>query len=120
MARRPVGLANRLEIINKDPGREYRLVDALPHRMYQFEQAGWRLEDLSEHVPGYKRVDNPTSVDNALMVGAGQQQVLMSIEKELYEEDQAAKRARNKELEDSLKPKNSDGMYGAELSVTHK
>lgn len=118
--RRPLSKSQRLEIINQDPGRVYRLVNMDPSRIYRFEQAGWRVEDVSAHLPRSERVDNPTITDNAISVGGGQRQVLMSIEKEFYDEDQAAKRDRQAELEKSLKPRNSDGMYGAELNSVFK
>jgi len=118
--RRPLNKSNRLEIINQDPGRVYRLVNLDPSRIYRFEQAGWRVDDLALHMPRSERVENPTITDNAISVGGGQKQVLMSIEKEFYNEDQAAKHDRQAELERSLKPKNSDGMYGAELNTAFK
>jgi hypothetical protein len=89
-------------------------------RIWRFEQAGWRVEDLAKHLPVSERVSLPALTDNAISVGGGQKQVLMSIERELYDEDQAAKLERQRELERSLKPKNSDGMYGAELSSVFK
>jgi hypothetical protein len=112
--------SNRLEIINQDPGRVYRLVTLDPTRIWRFEQAGWRVEDVAQHLPRSERVDNPTITDNSISVGGGQKQVLMSIEKEFYDEDQLAKRNRQLELERSLKPRNSDGMYDAELHTYFK
>lgn len=110
--RRPVGTANRLEFINLDPDRHYRLVNADPARIYKFEAAGYRIENLEDHLPGYSRLDTASAQDNVLQVGGGQKQVLMSIEKEFYDEDQAAKQRRQDELEASMKPKISEGMYG--------
>ncbi len=118
--RRPLGRSNRLEIINQDPNRVYRLVNLDANRIYRFEQAGWRVENIDEHVGKSERVALPTTTDNAIMVGGGHKQVLMSIEKEFFDEDQAAKRSRQAELEKSLKPRNSDGMYGAELNSVFK
>jgi len=77
-----------------------------------FEQAGYRVESLEEHLPGYTRLDNASALDNVLQVGGGQKQVLMSIEKEFYQEDQDEKQRRQDELERSMKPKISEGMYG--------
>ena len=118
--RRPLRKSNRLEIINKDPNRIYRLVNMDPSRLWRFEEAGWRIEDVARHLSGSERASLPTITDNAIMVGGGQKQVLMSIEKEFYDEDQQAKLMRNQEVETALKPKNSDGMYGAELTSVFK
>lgn len=118
--RRPLSKSNRLEIINQEPDRVYRMVNLDSTRIWRFEQAGWRVEDLAKHLPVSERVSLPALTDNAISVGGGQKQVLMSIERELYDEDQAAKLERQRELERSLKPKNSDGMYGAELSSVFK
>jgi hypothetical protein len=116
--RRPVGTANRLEFTNLDPSRNYRLVNAEPHRINMFEQAGYRIEKLEDFMPGYARLDSGLSQDNVLQVGGGQKQVLMSIEKEFYEEDQTAKQVKLDDLEKSLKPKISEGMYG-DIKVSH-
>jgi hypothetical protein len=112
--------SNRLEIINKEPDRVYRLINLDPTRIWRFEQAGWRVEDLEKHLAGSQRASIPTVIDNAIMVGGGQKQVLMSIEREYFDEDQAALKERQDELERSLKPRNSDGMYGGELTITNK
>ena len=47
-----------------------------------------------------------------LQVGGGQKQVLMSIEKEFFDEDQNAKQLKLDQIEESMKPKISEGMYG--------
>lgn len=105
-----IGKRNRLEIVNKDPAREYRLIDSDPARLWQFDQAGWRVEDVAKHLPGTQRVDLSTPIDNAIPVGGGSKQVLVSIEKEYFEQDQKIKQDEINEMEKGLKP--SDGFYG--------
>lgn len=110
--RRPVGTANRLEFVNLDPDRKYRLVNAEPARIHIFEMAGYRIENLEDHLPGYTRLDTASALDNVLQVGGGQKQILMSIEKEYFDEDQDSKQRKLDEIEESMKPKISEGMYG--------
>lgn len=110
--RQRVGVRNRLEIINKQPDREYRLIDSDPARVWQFEQAGWVVEDVAKHLPGAQRVDNTKPVDNSIPVGGGAKQILVSIEKEFAEEDRKVRQDEITRVEDSLKNKTSEGFYG--------
>lgn len=113
-ARKPVGARNKLEILNKDPHKAYRLIDSDPARIHQFLSAGYEIEDLKAHLPGSQlRVDSPGVVDNALAVGGGARHVLVSIDRELYDADQRAKQVYLDETEEAIsKPKTSDGQYG--------
>ena len=77
-----------------------------------FERAGYRIENLADYLPGYTRLDTANAADNVLQVGGGQKQVLMSQSREFYDEDQAMKQRKQDELEASMKPKISEGMYG--------
>jgi hypothetical protein len=116
--RKPVGARNRLEIINKEPGREYRLIDSDPARVNQFLQAGYRVEEVKNFLPGAERLGQGSLVDNALPVGGGSKQLLVSIEKEFYEQDQKEKIQRVKQTEEAIKPNTSDGFYG-KVSIEH-
>ena len=110
-ARIPVGIRNRLELINQDPNRVYRLISASPARIHQFVQAGWKVEKATDFVLGGHRLDVASSTDNSIPVGLGDRQVLVSIERELYDEDQKAKAAKVDATEAALK-RPSDGFYG--------
>jgi hypothetical protein len=110
--RKPVGTRQRLQFINTDPGRAYRIIDATPERIAMFEDAGYRIEKIKEHMLGGQRTDIPTPADNAISVGGGKKQILVSIEKDLYEEDQAANARAVDELEAGIKPQASEGQYG--------
>lgn len=116
--RRPVGARNRLEIINKEPGREYRLIDSDPARVHQFLEAGYRVEQVKDFLPGSERLGQGSIVDNALPVGGGSKQLLVSIEKEYFEQDQKEKMLRVKATEEAIKPNTSDGFYG-KVSIEH-
>lgn len=111
-----IGSRNRLQIINKAPDKEYRLIDNEPSRIYQFQQAGWEVQSVKDHLPGAERVDTAFLADNAVPVGGGKQQVLVAINKDWYDEDQRDKVLEIKKTEEALKP-TSDGFYG-EIKVT--
>lgn len=110
--RRPVGLQNRLEILNQDPTRVYRLINEDPARVAQFESAGYRIEDVQAYMAGAKKGGKGSSTDNMFHAGGGQKQVLVSIEKEFYDEDQALKQAKVDAIEAQIKNKTADGLQG--------
>lgn len=111
-SRKPVGARNRLDIINKEAGREYRLIDSDPARVHQFTEAGYRIEQIKDFLPGAERLGQTSLVDNSVPVGGGSKQILVSIEREFYDQDQKEKAARVKATEDAIKPNTSDGFYG--------
>lgn len=112
--RRASGTRNRLEIINKDPNKEYRLVNADAHRVKSLEMDGYVVEKIDAHMHSLgSRVDQGQKVDNTLYVGTGHQQVLMSIDKDLYQEYQEDKAVHVDQIEASMKPKTADGQYGS-------
>jgi len=118
----PVSTRDKLNIVNKDPNRQYRLIDSSPARIKQFEDGGWKVENIGEHLYGGLRADQGAKVDNNLHVGGGQTHVLVSIDNAWFEEDQRAKAAVVAKTEESMKMKvrkdqpTSDGKYG-ELSI---
>lgn len=101
--RKPVATRQRLEFLNLDPNRSYRLIDATPERIQAFEDAGYKIEEVKSHVRGGQRTDVATPVDNMLPVGSGKRQLLVSIEKEYYDEDQEAKAREIDEKEAGIK-----------------
>lgn len=112
-ARQRVGVKDRLLIINRDPSKEYRLVNSDPARIYQMQQLGYEIEPIADHIPQGLRAALPSTTDNALPVGGGQSQVLMSIPKEFYEEIQKEKAKEVNALEEGMKPNKSEGQYGS-------
>jgi hypothetical protein len=110
--RRPVGALNRLDVLKQDPNRVYRLINDDPARLAQFDAAGYRVESVEEHMPGAKKGTKGSSIENVFHAGAGQKQVLVSIEKELYDEDQALKQAKIDAVEAQMKNKTADGLQG--------
>ena len=110
--RKPVGMRNRLSFINTDPARAYRIIDATPERIAQFEDAGYRIENIKDHILGGQRTDIATPTDNSIPVGGGKRQILVSIDKDLYDEDQAEKQRAVDAKEAGIKPQTSEGQYG--------
>ena len=97
--RTPVGYRNRFEVSNADPNRVYRIVNDVDGRLQEFDQAGYRVEKTNNIKLGAARIEGSGSLGSeaSIPVGGGIRGVLMSIEKEYYEEDQAAKVAAQKE-----------------------
>lgn len=110
--RKPVGTRQRLQFINQSPDRAYRLIDATPERIQAFEDAGYKIEQVKDYMVGGQRVDLPSIEDNAVSVGGGKKQILVSIEREFYEEDQADKQRVVDSKEAGIKSNPSEGQYG--------
>jgi len=117
-ARVPIGQRNVLTVIGKDPDYEYRIVNDEGDRIASFQDAGYEIEKASAVRVGDSRVDN-TSPDGSLAqisVGrkTGQKAYLMKIKKDWYKEDQDAKLAHLRRLEDTMKQRPSgEGNYGS-------
>lgn len=116
--RKPVNYRSGFTIENKDPAREYRLINAEPGRLMQFENNGWQREELSKHLPGYDRLQDAKLIDNQIHVGGGQKQVLVSIEKEYFVEDQENKQLEVDKREAATKPQNSGDYVGAKFDIS--
>lgn len=110
--RRPVGVTNRLDVVNQDPGRVYRIINNDPARLAQFDAAEYRVENVTEHMPGARKGTKGSNIDNVFHAGGGQTQVLVSVDKELYDEDQALKQAKVDATEAQIKNKSADGLQG--------
>jgi hypothetical protein len=89
--RKRVGARDRLAFSNLDPNRQYRIIDATPERLATFEDAGYRVENIKDFMLGGQRTDVATPTDNSISVGGTKKQILVSIDRELYEFDQAEK-----------------------------
>jgi hypothetical protein len=107
--RTPLNVRNRLSIANRDPNKHYRIVNVKDDRIEQFKEQGYEIEHGVQ--VGDRRADAPSVLGSAseISVGQGVRAVLMSIPKEYFEEDQAAKQGQIDELEGSMK---SDAARG--------
>lgn len=120
----PLHAQRVLDVDNKDPNFEYRVVNELPGRIDKFLKAGWetvsgdvstsdagRVQDASQLGSVTRRVVNKSARADA------QTAILMRIPKEYYDEDQLAKQRQVDEKEASFDPtKNKDDHgYAAQL-----
>jgi len=116
--RKPVGVRNRFDVINQDPNRVYRLIDSDPDRIAQFVDADWKIEEMKDHLRGGLRADQGTIKDNSVSVGGGKRQVLVSIEREFYEEDQKEKQLAVDAKEAGIKPDKNQGQYQVSKEIS--
>jgi hypothetical protein len=122
--RTSVGQRNRLNLRNREPGYQYRLVNANlesdPDRVQSLIDQGYEI------VPGQKagpagdvKVDTPSAIGSAglISVGQGTKGVWMRIREDWFKEDQAAKQAEIDATEQRTQKQGAD--YGkVEVSVT--
>ena len=115
----PVGTRNVLTVAGKDSDYEYRIVNDSGDRVQEFLDAGYEIVKQDSVRVGDKRVNSASAEGSLSQISVGQSQkaFVMRIRKEWYEEDQAAKQAKVKQLEDSTKAKALDGNYG-KLEIT--
>jgi len=103
--RTPIGQRNRLTVKDKDPNYFYRIVNTTDgsgsDRIEDFKEAGYEVVD---NKVGDKRVDTTSGLGKNpdFSVGNGIKAVVMRIPREYYEEDQAAKMAHLKAVEDTM------------------
>ncbi len=116
--RTPLAGKQPLAVRGKEPGYHYRIVNDKDDRVYDFIDAGYEVVG-SEVVVGDNRVDRPSEPGSVkqISVGGGDKAILMRIPEEFYQEDQAAKQVKLKQLEDTTKKDALSGHYG-KLDVT--
>ena len=102
--RTPIAQRNVLTVEGKDPNFKYRIVNDRGDRIAAFEDAGYVIEDANRVRVGDKRVNKaaPEGSKAQVSVGNGEKAFVMKIPNEFYEEDQNAKMARIKQLEETM------------------
>jgi hypothetical protein len=112
--RTPVGRRNVLTLSGKEPGYEYRYVNDIGDRVQQFLDAGYELVEAKNVQIGDSRIGRPSAEGSNAQasVGNGVKAFAMRIREDWYAEDQAAKQAHVKAIEDATKEKALDGTYG--------
>ncbi len=115
----PVGHGNKLAFNDNDPNYMYRMVNDVPGRIAMFQRAGYEFvyngeRELDKGTAEAGAPDTRASVD----AGQGLRQYRMRIRKELYDEDQASKFDKVKELENSMKNKNPNPVKGEYAGLT--
>ena len=118
--RKRVGARDRLSWVNLDPERAYRIIDMTPERLAAFEEGGWRIEQVKNHIAGGQRTDVATPTDNAISVGGTKKQVLVSIPREYYEEDQAEKQREGPDAREAgiLSQAQSEGLIRGDVKIS--
>jgi hypothetical protein len=110
----PVGQVGKLNVTNQDPNKVYRFVNDRDNRVEMFEQAGWVVEKAADHQIGYRRADSSSAEGTAarISVGLGDHSILMSIDKDWYDEDQIAKAKKIDATEETIKREVREGYKG--------
>lgn len=116
--RKPVGMANRLSVTEKDPNFVYRWVNDENGRVAMFQEAGYEIVDPDKAGLDKSRLEGGKTVDKGVAVGNGTTAVLMRQPKEFWEEDQATKAERVNAalagIEKNIGDKpDRDGSYGS-------
>lgn len=110
----PIGGARDiLTVDGKEDGFEYRWLLAFPDRINRFKRAGWEVVTHEVNV-GDARAAVSTQMGSAVEAeaGGGARLILVRIESEFYKEDQDAKEAEIRALEESM-GKDVEGGYGS-------
>ena len=114
--RTPVAKRNRLEIKNKEPGYFYRIVNDVDDKVSLLAEQGYEIVTDSSITIGDRRVGRASQDGSPVQVavGGGTDGFLMRIKEEFYQEDQAYKEQRLKELEQSMRKEATDiSDYGS-------
>lgn len=103
--RTPIGQRNVLTVDRKEPGFVYRFVNDVNERIEAFKQNGWEVVPAKDAKIGDKRVEQTSTEGSAALVsvGGGTKSCLMRIPEDWYKEDQDAKQAEIKRLEQTMK-----------------
>lgn len=119
--RTPVGQKNVLTVAGKEPGYEYRFVNADGDRVQEFLDNGWELVEKKEVRIGDKRLNAPSGSEGSTAVasvGGGMKAYLLRIREDWYKEDQAAKQEHVNRLEQGTKQDALNGTDYGKLEIT--
>lgn len=114
--RTPLHERNILTVRNKNPEREYRWVNDVDDRLYRFQEAGWEFVTDKGLEVGDPTVNADKELGSVVVKRSGSTEMfLMSIPKEWFSEDQAAKAKKIDETEKAMYEQlnsRNDGRYG--------
>lgn len=102
-----------LTVDGKEEGFEYRWVLSLEGRIEKFKKGGWEVVTHEVSV-GDARAATPSALGTPVeaISGGDRKLILMRIPEQYYKEDQDAKEAGIRAIEESM-GKNVDGSYGS-------
>lgn len=116
VSRTPLHERDILTVRNKNVNKEYRWVNDIDDRLYRFTEAGWEFVTDKNLTVGEPTVNADKELGSVIVKRSGSRELyLMCIEKEFYDEDQAAKAEKIRETENAMYEQlNSphDGRYG--------
>jgi len=119
--RTPLGARNRLSFQISEEDRKnysYRVINDQDDRLARAQEAGYEFVQSEQSLGDLRVAEASTLGANvAKPVGNGVTGYLMRIKKEWYDEDQAAKEAKLKELEQSMQKTNVTKQYGEGLTA---
>src|SRR3990167_5039715 len=108
------GIRNRLNIKDKDPAYEYRIVNDIDDRVQSLLDVGYEIDTNTK--VGDKRAGNPSSAPGTpitVSLGQGDKGIVMRIKKELKAERDADKAELVRERELALQNPSQNGAdYG--------
>ena len=91
------GRQDVLLVEEKDPNKEYRVVNDTPGRVAKLRNMGWEIADGDEKL--VSAMDDSNVDDKSKHVGDGTKAVVMSMPKDWYEDYQKEKARQNDRLE---------------------
>ena len=102
--RTPLNKRDILSLKGKEPGYHYRIVNDTGDRINDLIEQGYELVNASDVRVGDKRVNSaaPEGSKAQVSVGGGQKAFVMRIKQEWFDEDQEAKQAEVRKLEQSM------------------
>jgi hypothetical protein len=116
------GTRSRLSVRGKEPGYVYRIVNDTDDRVQSLQEMGYEIVTDSKVSVGDKRIANPTQEGSPIKVSVGQgvNAYVMRQKQEWFDEDQAAKNAKNDELEAQMKREARDAGFYGKLKINNE
>jgi hypothetical protein len=116
------GTRSRLSVRGKEPGYVYRIVNDTDDRVQSLQEMGYEIVTDSKVSVGDKRIANPTQEGSPIKVSVGQgvNAYVMRQKQEWFDEDQAAKNAKNDELEAQMKREAKDAGFYGKLKINNE
>lgn len=123
--RTPIHMRNVMTVKSQDANKVLRWVNDTDDRVQAFKDAGYTVVQRATQV-GDNRADTAKQLGSAVErpVGGGGRAVLMEIDKDFYQQDQADKEKRIKTTEESMFPKvdtqeQARSFYGRGAEINH-
>jgi hypothetical protein len=116
------GTRSRLSVRGKEPGYVYRIVNDTDDRVQSLQEMGYEIVTDTKVSVGDKRIANPTQEGSPIKVSVGQgvNAYVMRQKQEWFDEDQAAKNAKNDELEAQMKREAKDAGFYGKLKINNE